>query len=188
MTNRGLTCCFVFMGLVLTSNADAQGWHDQPVNPSANYPKLRTAYVENGQYFTEDEIPTYNARRLPNSIEAKNSVLVDYPTYSGFMVYHSQCQSCHGPNGDGSPTAPRIKNSAVNMSYDDFLYVVAVGRSNGNSVMPSFDGSPNVVCYIDYIYVYLKARGMNAIPPGQPASYEPKSQAILDDERSCLGH
>lgn len=174
------------MGLVLTSNADAQGWRDQPVDPSAYQHRVRVAYTDGGRYFTDDGIPTFYARQLSNFIATKNG-FVDYLTYSGFMAYHSQCQSCHGLNGDGSPTAPRIKYSAVNMAYDDFLYVVAAGRANGNSIMPHFGDNLNVVCYIDDIYVYLLARGMNTIPPGQPINYEPQSQEILEYERACMG-
>ena len=39
----------------------------------------------------------------------------------------------------------------------------------GNLVMPSFGTNKNVMCYLDDIYVYLKAVGSGAIPRGRPA-------------------
>ena len=35
--------------------------------------------------------------------------------------------------------------------------------------MPAFGDNKNVMCYLDDIYVYLRARANNAIPRGRPA-------------------
>ena len=108
-------------------------------------------------------------------------------TFSGFRRYHSECHVCHGPDGEGSTYAPKIKNSAVNMEYYDFIDVVVNGRTVGNSVMPHFGDNRNVMCFLDDIYVYLKARGMDAIPRGRPAKKEPKSDAFREAEDACMG-
>jgi methanol metabolism-related c-type cytochrome len=112
---------------------------------------------------------------------------VDWLTFSGFRRYHSECHVCHGPDGEGSTYAPALKKSAVNMDYYDFYSVVVNGRENGNSVMPHFGDNRNVMCYLDDIYVYLKARGMDAVPRGRPAKKEAKSEAIQEDEHDCMG-
>jgi hypothetical protein len=77
------------------------------------------------------------------------------------------------------------------MSYNDFLGVVASGRQNVNTasenVMPAFGANKNVMCYIDDIYVYLRARANEAVPRGRPAKHEDKPQAATKWEDSCMG-
>ena len=52
------------------------------------------------------------------------------------------------------------------MSYGDFLSIVANGRKNvgtaSANVMPALGTNPNVACYMDDIYVYLRARANDA--------------------------
>lgn len=156
----------------------AANWFDQPVDPSADHPDVPVAYSEDGRYFTEDDIPTYNIGE---------DGTVDWLTFSGFRRYHAECHVCHGPDGEGSTYAPKIKNSAVHMGYYDFYDVVVNGRQVGNSVMPHFGENPNVMCYLDDIYVYLKARGMEAVPRGRPAKKEAKSDSVREAEDACMG-
>ena len=77
------------------------------------------------------------------------------------------------------------------MDYYDFVDVVVNGRkkvnASENSVMPAFGENPNVMCYLDDIYVYLKARGAGAVERGRPAKKESKSEVIREDENACLG-
>ena len=77
------------------------------------------------------------------------------------------------------------------MNYPDFANVVD-GRKNVNtaqeSVMPSFGTNPNVMCYLDDIFVYLRARTNDAIPRGRPQKHEDKPGAATQVENSCLGH
>src|SRR5262249_50812081 len=65
------------------------------------------------------------------------------------------------------------------------------GRKNVNtaqeSVMPSFGINPNVMCYIEDIFVYLRARANDAIPRGRPQKHEDKLEAVTQAENSCLG-
>ncbi|MEP6018411.1 MAG: c-type cytochrome, methanol metabolism-related [Paracoccaceae bacterium] len=143
---------------------------------------LSVAYSEDGRYFTEDDIPTFNV--------AEDGT-IDWLTYSGFRRYHSECHVCHGPEGEGSSYAPALKASAIDLDYYDFFDVVVNGRKKvnaaENSVMPAFGENPNVMCYLDDIYVYLKARGVEAVPRGRPPKKEKKSDVIREDENSCLG-
>ena len=144
---------------------------------------IAVSYMEDGRYFTEDDVPTFNVN---------DEGAVDWPTYSGFRRYHSECHVCHGPEGEGSTYAPALKNSAVDMDYYDFLDVVTNGRKvvragGQDSVMPAFGENANVMCYLDDIYVYLKARGVDAVPRGRPGKKEPKSDVIREDENACLG-
>ncbi|PWR04266.1 c-type cytochrome, methanol metabolism-related [Meridianimarinicoccus roseus] len=163
---------------LLPAAVTASNWDDQPVNPAEHADDVTVAYEDGGRYYNEEDLLTYNV--------AEDGT-VDWLTFSGFRRYHSECHVCHGPDGEGSSYAPKIKNSAVHMGYYDFYDVVVNGRQNGNSVMPHFGDNPNVMCYLDDIYVYLKARGMDAVPRGRPAKKEAKSDVIREDEDACMG-
>ena len=135
-----------------------------------------------GKYSDKDGNPTYK-------IQADGTV--DWYTYSGYRRYHSECHVCHGPDGEGSTYAPALKNSLKQMGYSDFLGVVAAGRKNVNtaqeSVMPAFGTNPNVMCYIDDIYVYLRARANDAVGRVRPEKREPKPEAYTKAEDVCFG-
>ncbi len=143
---------------------------------------LAVSYEENGRYYTDDGIPTF---------QVDEDGTVDWLTFSGFRRYHAECHVCHGPDGEGSTYAPALKNSALEMDYYDFVDVVVNGRKRvgaaDNSVMPAFGENPNVMCYLDDIYVYLKAHGAEAIGRGRPAQKDAKSEAIQEAENACMG-
>src|ERR1700746_1677871 len=130
---------------------------------------------EDGKYFDKQGNPTYKIQ--PDGI-------VDYYTYSGFVRYHSECHVCHGPDGMGSSYAPALKDSLKTMSYGDFLGVVASGRKNvstsQDNVMPAFGANPNVACYMDDLFVYLRARAYDAVGRGRPATRGDKRPAATD--------
>jgi methanol metabolism-related c-type cytochrome len=136
---------------------------------------------ENGKYLDREGNPTFK-------IASDGSV--DWYTYSGFRRYHSECHVCHGPDGMGSSYAPALKDSLKTMSYADFLGVVATGRKNVSSsqenVMPSFGDNKNVVCYLDDIYVYLRARASDAVGRGRPDKHEDKPPAAQKAEDACM--
>jgi hypothetical protein len=77
------------------------------------------------------------------------------------------------------------------MSYADFLGVVATGRQNvsasQDNVMPAFGDNKNVVCYLDDIYVYLRARANDAVPRARPAKHEDKPPGVQKAEDTCMG-
>jgi len=136
---------------------------------------------ENGKYFDKAGNPTY---KISNGS-------VDWYTYSGYRRYHSECHVCHGPDGEGSTYAPALKSSLKSMSYSDFTTVVIGGRRNvstaSENVMPAFGTNPNVMCYLDDIYVYLRARSDDAWGRARPAEHEDKPQAATQAENTCMG-
>src|SRR5262249_24144690 len=85
----------------------------------------------------------------------------------------------HGPDGEGSSYAPALSHVLKTMNYPDFANVIVNGRKNVNtaqeSVMPSFGTNPNVMCYIEVILVYLRARANDAIPRGRPQKHKPEA-------------
>lgn len=145
-------------------------------------PNTDVASDDGTRFFNSDDIPTYRV--------AEDGT-VDWPTFSGFRRYHAECHVCHGPDGEGSSYAPALKVSALRMDYYDFIAVVAGGRQkvgvSDNQVMPAFGTNPNVMCYLDDMYTYLRARGTEAIPRGRPAKREDKPEAYAEAEKSCMG-
>ena len=92
----------------------------------------------------------------------------------------------------GSTYAPALKDSLKTMSYADFMGVVASGRKNVSTsqenVMPAFGDNPNVACYMDDLYVYLRARANDAVERVRPAKHEDKSEAYGKAEDACMGN
>jgi len=158
-------------GLLASGAAYADGSGDPAVASS-----------DNGKYMDKNGNPTYHISQ---------DGTVDWYTFSGFRRYHSDCHVCHGPNGEGSSYAPALVDSLKTLSYSDFVNVVTNGRKHvdaaNDKVMPSFASNVNVMCYLDDIYVYLRARSNNAIPGGRPPSHEDKPEAAKQAETSCTG-
>lgn len=140
------------------------------------------ASEEEGKYYDEDYDPTFK-------IEEDGTV--DWYTYSGFRRYHSECHVCHGPDGEGSSYAPRLVDSVKRLTYPEFLETVTNGRQTGTAghenVMPAFGDNANVMCYIDDIYVYLRARAQGDLARGRPAKRADKPEAATAAEDACLG-
>ena len=137
--------------------------------------------LETGKYVDTDDNPTYRIG---------TDGTVDWFTYSGFRRYHSECHVCHGPDGLGSSFAPALAESMKSMTYGDFLEVVVNGRENvgttAQNKMPAFGLNKNVMCYIDDLYVYLKARADDALGRGRPAKKEAKTGTASEEEDACL--
>lgn len=119
-----------------------------------------------------------------------NDGMVDWYTFNGFRRYHAECHVCHGPDGLGSSFAPALAESLKTMSYEDFLEVVVNGRqvagATGQKVMPAFAENLNVMCFVDDLYAYLKARADGAIGRGRPDK-EAKPQEATDRDNACMG-
>ena len=116
---------------------------------------------------------------------------VDWYTFSGFRRYNASCIVCHGPDGAGSSYAPALVELLKSLTYSDFLNTVVNGRQNVNTasdnVMPAFGTNPNVMCYIDDIFVYLRARSDGAVGRGRPQKHADKSKSAQAAEDSCMG-
>jgi methanol metabolism-related c-type cytochrome len=136
---------------------------------------------EDGKYLDAKGTPTY-------SIKPDGSV--DWYTYSGFRRYHSECHVCHGPDGEGSSYAPALANSLKTLSYEEYYGIVVGGRQNTGAgkenVMPAFGDNKNVMCYIDDIYVYLRARANDAVGRGRPAKHADKPAGFDKAEENCM--
>jgi methanol metabolism-related c-type cytochrome len=170
---NSVTSVFAAFALVVASRATRA---DGPGDPAA-------AKTVDGKSFDRKGDPTYKVAQ---------DGTVDWYVYSGFRRYHSECHVCHGPNGDGSSFAPTLKDSLKRINYDDFLGIVVGGRKNVSTaqenVMPAFGQNPNVMCYVDDIYVYLRARANDAVAPGRPAKHEDRPEAFAKAEDACMGH
>ncbi len=116
---------------------------------------------------------------------------VDWYTYIGFVQYSANCLQCHGPDGLGSTYAPSLVDALHTLSYGDFLATVAGGKKNVSAaqelVMPALGENKNVMCYIDAIYIYLRARSDGAVGRGRPATHAPKPKSYGTAEDSCFG-
>jgi methanol metabolism-related c-type cytochrome len=161
-----LAACMMSVGLAY---ADGSG------NPAA-------VKETDGKFFDAEGNPTFKVQ--PDGT-------VDWYTYSGFIRYNSECLRCHGPDGLGSSYAPSLVDSLKTMSYSDFIGIVAGGKKAVNTaqdlVMPSFGTDKNVMCVIDDIYVYLRARANGAVGRGRPEKHAPKSEAAAKYQDSCFG-
>jgi methanol metabolism-related c-type cytochrome len=138
---------------------------------------------EDGKYYDKNDNPTYN-------IGADGTV--DWYTYSGFRQYHSECHVCHGPDALGSTYAPALHDTLQKMDYSQFMEVVVNGRqqvsASKQSVMPAFGTNKNVMCHIDDLYVYLRARADDVIPRGRPPKKEAKSDAARKAVEDCMAN
>ncbi len=121
---------------------------------------------------------------------------VDWATWQGFRRYHDACHVCHGPNALGSTFAPGLAESLKTMDYETFFGVVVGGRVRETSgttyVMPAFGEDRNVMCYLDDIYTYVKARSINAategkegLPAGRPNGREDISAEAKQKAADC---
>ncbi len=159
-----------FLAFLLIPNGELRA---EPATP---------AREEDGKFFDAEGNPTYRI---------KPDGTVDWYTYSGFRRYHGDCHTCHGPDAAGSTYAPALAESLKNLTYQQFTEVVIQGRqvarSGNTSVMPSFGTNQNVVCYLDDIYVYLRARAEGALDRGRPEKRDEKPQSAKDAEKTCFG-
>jgi hypothetical protein len=53
--------------------------------------------------------------------------------------------------------------------------------------MPALGDNANVMCYIDDIFIYLKARADGVLPRGRPARRADKPEAAEKHDRACFG-
>ncbi|HSI42326.1 MAG TPA: c-type cytochrome, methanol metabolism-related [Xanthobacteraceae bacterium] len=147
--------------------------------PASSEPKAKD---EMGKYTLPDGTPTYNI--------APDGTL-DWYAYSGYRRYHAECHVCHGPDGMGSSYAPALAESLKTMTYEKFMEIVVNGKqevsASQNQVMPAFGENLNVMCYIDDLYIYLKARADGALNRVRPSKREDKTKEYTANENQCFG-
>lgn len=136
---------------------------------------------ESARYYDKAGNPTFK-------VQADGTV--DWATYSGFRRYHSECHVCHGPDAEGSTYAPALKDSLKRLSYAEVYGIVVGGKQDlgagQEKVMPAFANNKNVMCYLDDIYTYLRARSDGAIGRGRPPKHEDKETVTTQAEDACL--
>lgn len=132
---------------------------------------------EDGKWFAEDGTPTFKV----------DQGKVDWYTFSGFRRYNAECHVCHGPDGQGSSYAPALAQSVQTIDYYTFTDIVVNGKKEGNLVMPSFGTNKNIMCYLDDIYIYLRAVGSGEVPRGRPAARADKPASFTEAENACMG-
>jgi methanol metabolism-related c-type cytochrome len=137
---------------------------------------------EDGKYFDSAGDPTYKIG--PDGT-------VDWYTFSGYRRFNGSCEVCHGFGGAGSSFAPDLTSSLKDMTYEDFQKTVINGKQDVNTaqslVMPAFGEDKNVMCYLDDIYVYLKARATGGLGGARPANNEAKPETATKAENDCMG-
>ncbi|MCK0208692.1 c-type cytochrome, methanol metabolism-related [Starkeya koreensis] len=177
--SAGMSAVVLAATLVLPVPAVAQ----DAAAPAATAQPVAKEKDELGKYTLPDGDPTYN-------IGADGTL--DWYTYSGYRRYHAECHVCHGPDGMGSSYAPALANSLKTMTYPEFMEIVVNGKRNvgvgtADQVMPAFGENKNVMCYLDDIYVYLKARADGALGRERPSKREDKTKAYTSNENQCFG-
>lgn len=116
---------------------------------------------------------------------------VDWYTSVGYIRYTANCMQCHGPDGLGSSFGPSLVDALKTLSYSQFTDTVTNGKQNVSAsqdlVMPAFGTNPNVMCYLDAIFVYLRARSDGVLGRGQPQKNAPKPAGYSKTEDACMG-
>ena len=125
--------------------------------------------LASGFIFYLSEVSAQEADPAYTVVEGK----VDKRTFNGYRRYHGICHTCHGPDALGSTIGPSLVDSLQTLSYAEFKDVVLNGRTSTNaqgqpSVMLSFSNNPDIVKYLDDIYMYIKARSDGVIGQGRP--------------------
>lgn len=92
---------------------------------------------------------------------------LDSETYKGFQLYRNWCARCHGTYGQGL-AGPNLADSLNKISYEEFMEVVADGKTGRLGVMPGWQSNPQVMDGRKHIYRYLKARADGAIGAVKP--------------------
>lgn len=112
---------------------------------------------------------------------------VSWEVFSGYKRFSGNCQVCHGTDALGGTFAPNLTESLKRLDHDAFLETVVNGKANGELAMPAFGADPNVMCYIEDIYAYLKARSDGKAGRGRPNPQPKKPADVAATEASCMG-
>jgi methanol metabolism-related c-type cytochrome len=171
---------FALVALGMTGATASAAPDPAPVANPVGDPKVASS--DDGEYFDANGNPTYHIDRNDK---------VDWYTFSGYRRFNGSCEVCHGFDGSGSSFAPDLTQSLKSIGYTDFQSIVVNGKQDVNTaqslVMPAFGNNKNVMCYLDDIYVYLRARADGAQTSGRPASHEDKPKTAIANENDCMG-
>ncbi|UHD46827.1 c-type cytochrome, methanol metabolism-related [Aureimonas altamirensis] len=173
-----------FAGVVFLAMGTASAQQQPSAHPSLDTVNngVEATEGENGKFVDSADVPTYSLQQDGTA---------DFYTWRGYKKYTANCMQCHGPDGQGSSFAPNLTESLKQMDYYAFTGVVVGGQQNlwntgGNSVMPAWGEDKNVMCYLDAIYVYLRARTDGVVGKGEPKR-PPINEQARAAENECLG-
>lgn len=140
------------------------------------------SYIERGKFYTAEDVPTFR-------IEPDGTV--DWFTASGYRRFHMVCHACHGPDATGTEFGPDLTALMGDMDYFDFVDFVRNGsqrEADGEIITaPAFGTNPLVMCFVDDLFVYLRARAVGALGPGTPAMQQDQPETAREDAAFCLG-
>ncbi len=159
MTFRALLTCLLSGGFIAAATAAHCDGAGDPTPVTST----------DGQYFDKDGNPTFKIEK-----DGK----VDWSTFIGYRMYGANCLVCHGPDALGSSYAPSLVDSLKSLSTQQVLGTIIGGKRDVSAsqdlVMPSFGENKNVMCYLNPIYVYLRARSDGALSRERPTEHEPR--------------
>jgi methanol metabolism-related c-type cytochrome len=158
MKNKALLRCLLVSGFVVAANAGRADGAGDPTPASST----------DGQFVDKQGNPTYDIK------DGK----VDWYTFIGYRMYGANCLQCHGPDALGSSYAPSLVDALKSMSTQDVLGTIIGGKRDVNAsselVMPAFGENKNVMCYLNPIYIYLRARSDGALGRERPSDHADK--------------
>jgi quinoprotein glucose dehydrogenase len=85
-------------------------------------------------YLTAQDWPTIYKLSLDDPLAARTVVAASAVTDQGKSIYDTRCQSCHGPNGEGSGGGPPALAGRGRFELPAFRQIVVSGRAE----MPAF--------------------------------------------------
>lgn len=170
-----LACLVLTLLIAAGAGSGAQTPPQGPGDPTA-------AKETGGLWVDKSGFPTYHI--------AKDGT-VDWGTFVGYLRYNSICLVCHGPDGSGSSFAPDLTQSLRHLTYAQFVAFVAGGKRSVNAaqdlVMPAWGKDKNVMCFINEIYSYLRARSTGAVERGRPEKVVTEPKGFEEASYKCLG-
>lgn len=100
---------------------------------------------------------------------------VDSATTQGWNTFHGFCKKCHAEDALGSDDAPNLVDSLAQMSKEDFLANLLTRLPKHHK----WQQKPQVIEQQEQLWIYLRARADQALPPGRLNVPEPVPYKIV---------
>ena len=115
---------------------------------------------------------TYTVKDKPVTLDFPvfiegNDKKVTKDVFHGYQLYNSYCYRCHGTDATESALAPDLKRFVAALPQKEFQAIALKGREAQG--MPAWDGFLSEQ-ELQQIYQYVKARSLELVPGGRPAS------------------
>lgn len=153
------------LGLEVKAKGEALKMPPTPVTPEA--PKPPAGVVVGDKETVKTDFDPKDPYQSHVKCEEGKPCKIDNFLIKGFRTF-SQCQVCHGMDGNGSTFAPSLLDKLKDdLDYDLFVDRVANGFTGQIGVMPEWKNNPNIMKKMNNLYAYLKARADGVIPAGR---------------------